>query len=56
MSTDTNDPSHVYLLEEALDLWLIVVENSTSLTPELVQLSKNLLTVIGWFEQIGFSS
>lgn len=33
-------------MEDALELWLVVVQNSTALTPELLQLSSNLLPVI----------
>lgn len=46
LSTNRAEPSHVYLLEEGLELWLVVVENSQTLTPELLQLSTNLLTII----------
>lgn len=46
MSTNKEDPSHIYLLEEGLELWLVVVENSTVLTPELFDLSANLLSII----------
>lgn len=47
ISTDVNDPSHVYLLEEGLELWLIVIENSSTMTPELLQLCGNVLPIIG---------
>ena len=47
MSTNKDDPSHVYLLEEGLELWLVVIENSTSLSPELLELSGNILRIIG---------
>lgn len=46
LSTNKNEPSHIYFLEDALELWLVVVQNSTTLTPELLQLSTNLLPVI----------
>lgn len=46
MSTNRDDPSHIYLLEEGLELWLVVVENSTALTPELFDLSENLIKII----------
>lgn len=47
MSTDKNEPSHIYFLEDALELWLVVVQNSTALTPELLNLCSNLLPIIG---------
>lgn len=47
MSTNKDEPSHIYFLEDALELWLVVVQNSTTLTPELLQLSVNLLPIIG---------
>lgn len=46
ISTDVNEPSHVYLLEDGLELWLMVIENSTVLTPELLQLCSNVLPII----------
>lgn len=47
LSTNKDEPSHIYFLEDALELWLVVIQNSTTLTPELLQLSSNLLPVIG---------
>lgn len=47
LSTNKDEPSHIYFLEDALELWLVVVQNSQNLTPELLQLSSNLLPVIG---------
>lgn len=47
ISTNINEPSHVYLMEEALDLWLAVLENSSSITPELLILCDNILPIIG---------
>lgn len=46
ISTNKDDPSHIYLLEEGLELWLVVIENSTTLNPELLELSTNILTII----------
>lgn len=42
-----DEPSHVYLLEEGLELWLSVIENSSLMTPELLQLCGNVLPIIG---------
>lgn len=47
LSTNKDEPSHIYFLEDALELWLVVVQNSTTLTPELLSLSSNLLPIIG---------
>lgn len=47
MSTNKDEPSHIYLLEEGLELWLVVIENSTTLSPELLELSTNILSIIG---------
>ncbi|XP_059610198.1 importin-11 [Phlebotomus argentipes] len=46
ISTNVEEPSHVYLLEEGLELWLSVIENSSSMTPELLQLCDNVLPII----------
>ncbi|KAJ6635893.1 Importin-11 [Pseudolycoriella hygida] len=46
ISTNTNEPSHVYLLEEGLELWLTLIENSIALNPELLDLSPNILSII----------
>lgn len=47
LSTNINEPSHVYLLEDGLDLWLAVVENSPAMAPELLMLCENILPIIG---------
>lgn len=47
LSTNKDEPSHIYFLEDALELWLVVIQNSTTLTPELLSLSLNLLPIIG---------
>lgn len=47
LSTNINEPSHIYFVEEALELWMVVIQNSTALTPELLQLSSNLFPIIG---------
>lgn len=46
-STNKEDPSHIYLLEEGLELWLVVLQNSDSINQELLQLSSNILPIIG---------
>lgn len=47
LSTNVGDPSHVYLMEDGLDLWLVVLENSSAITPELLSLCENILPIIG---------
>lgn len=47
LSTNIEEPSHVYLLEDGLDLWLAVLENSPAITPELLVLCENILPIIG---------
>ncbi|XP_055902462.1 importin-11 [Eupeodes corollae] len=46
LSTDIKEPSHIYLMEEGLSLWLSVMENSTVITPQLLDICKNLLPII----------
>ncbi|GAB0099223.1 importin-11 [Sergentomyia squamirostris] len=46
ISTDVKEECHVYLLEEGLELWLSVIENSKTMTPELLQLCDNVLPII----------
>uniref|UniRef100_A0A2M4BC08 Putative nuclear transport receptor kap120 importin beta superfamily n=1 Tax=Anopheles marajoara TaxID=58244 RepID=A0A2M4BC08_9DIPT len=46
MSTNVNEPSHVYLQEEGLELWVAVVHYSQTMTPELLSLCENLIPLI----------
>lgn len=46
-STNKDDPSHIYLLEEGLELWLVVLQNSATINTELLHLSNGLLPIIG---------
>lgn len=50
LSTNINEPSYIYFVEEALELWLVVIQNSTALTTELLQLSLNLFPIIGKYK------
>lgn len=45
-STDVNHEQHIYLWEDALDLWLITLHASSQMTPELLQLFQNLLPLL----------
>ncbi|KAG8325011.1 Importin-11 [Homalodisca vitripennis] len=42
LSTDTQQPSHVYLLEDGLELWLTLLENSTAMSQPLLLLYNNM--------------
>lgn len=42
LSTDVQQASYVYLLEDGLELWLAILENSTAMTQELMQLFRNM--------------
>ncbi|XP_058062595.1 importin-11 [Anopheles bellator] len=46
MSTNVNDPSHVYLLDEGLELWVAVVHYSHAMNQELLSLCENLIPLI----------
>ncbi|KAH8283563.1 hypothetical protein KR018_006464 [Drosophila ironensis] len=46
LSTDLQQHSHVYLIEDGIMLWLAVIGNSTVLTPELLALCDHLLPII----------
>ncbi|CRL05558.1 CLUMA_CG018181, isoform A [Clunio marinus] len=46
MSTNVNDPSTVYLLEEGLELWLVVIQYTSSPNEALFKLCGNLLPII----------
>uniref|UniRef100_A0A8I3X759 Importin-11 n=1 Tax=Callithrix jacchus TaxID=9483 RepID=A0A8I3X759_CALJA len=42
LSTDVSQPPHVYLLEDGLELWLVTLENSPCVTPELLRIFQNM--------------
>ncbi|XP_069689548.1 importin-11 isoform X2 [Periplaneta americana] len=42
LSTDVQQDCHVYLLEDGLELWLAVLENSSSMSHDLLQLFRNM--------------
>ncbi|XP_068146412.1 importin-11 [Drosophila tropicalis] len=46
LSTDLQQRSYVYLIEDGIMLWLAVIGNSTQLTPELLVLCDHLLPII----------
>lgn len=47
LGTDVNQSAIVYLLEDTLELWLTVLENSTTMTNELMQLFNNMPALLG---------
>ncbi|XP_075905574.1 importin-11 [Nelusetta ayraudi] len=46
LSTDVSQPPHVYLLEDGLELWLVTLENSPAITPELLRLFQNMSSLL----------
>ncbi|XP_073979099.1 importin-11-like [Rhodnius prolixus] len=42
LSTDVRQNCHVYLLEDGLELWQVVVENTAVITPAIMQLFSNM--------------
>ncbi|KAG5672402.1 hypothetical protein PVAND_002533 [Polypedilum vanderplanki] len=46
ISTNVNDPSTVYLLDEGLELWLITIQYAMQPNDSLLQLCNNLLPII----------
>nr|XP_012639492.1 importin-11 isoform X4 [Microcebus murinus] len=42
LSTDVSQPPHVYLLEDGLELWLVTLENSPCIAPELLRIFQNM--------------
>ncbi|XP_075209818.1 importin-11-like [Lycorma delicatula] len=42
LSTDVKQGAHVYLMEDGLELWLAVLENTSVMTPTLLQLFDNM--------------
>ncbi|NXF40407.1 IPO11 protein, partial [Nyctibius bracteatus] len=46
LSTDVSQPPHVYLLEDGLELWLVTLENSPYLTPELLRIFQNMSALL----------
>uniref|UniRef100_A0A4W3K432 Importin-11 n=1 Tax=Callorhinchus milii TaxID=7868 RepID=A0A4W3K432_CALMI len=46
LSTDVSQLPHVYLLEDGLELWLVTLENSPSITPELLRVFQNMSALL----------
>lgn len=47
LCTDVSQPPHVYLLEDGLDLWWAILENTTVCGPDLLNLAANLIPLLG---------
>lgn len=47
LGTNVNQGAIVYLLEDSLELWLTVLENTTTMTIELMQLFNNMPALLG---------
>ncbi|XP_052752176.1 importin-11 isoform X2 [Galleria mellonella] len=45
-STRLTEPAHVYLLEDALELWLAILETSHAADPATLQLAENLYPIL----------
>lgn len=48
LGTDVQQSAIVYLLEDCLELWLTVLENSLTMTNELMQLFTNMLALLDY--------
>ncbi|XP_072353064.1 importin-11 isoform X4 [Scyliorhinus torazame] len=46
LSTDVSQSPHVYLLEDGLELWLVTLENSPSITTELLGIFQNMSALL----------
>ncbi|BGP12651.1 hypothetical protein JCM10213v2_000568 [Rhodosporidiobolus nylandii] len=46
LSVDPSKPSHVYLQEDGLELWQVLLRRSTSLSPEMLSLLPLLISLI----------
>uniref|UniRef100_A0A8C6PNF4 Importin-11 n=1 Tax=Nothobranchius furzeri TaxID=105023 RepID=A0A8C6PNF4_NOTFU len=46
LSTDVTQPPHIYLLEDGLELWLVTLENSPAITPELLRIFQNMSALL----------
>ncbi|KAJ1942843.1 hypothetical protein GGF37_002927 [Kickxella alabastrina] len=45
-SIDLNDPAHVYLIEDGLELWLALVRNASALDPSIMALLQNIPSLL----------
>lgn len=54
LSTDVTQPPHVYLLEDGLDLWWAVLDNTSKYTDELISLAANMMPLLGKYKGFFF--
>lgn len=54
LGTDVNQSAIVYLLEDTLELWLAVLENSAVMTNDLMQLFNNMAALLGKYTKQNF--
>jgi len=47
-STDVHQSAHIYLCEDALDLWLATLQCSPSVAPSLLDLYSHMPALFGW--------
>lgn len=48
-STDSEQPAHVYLLEDALALWQAMIESLSQANPQVLQLLNNMPQLLGTY-------
>lgn len=46
-STDSDQPAHVYLLDDALALWQAMIESLSQANPQVLQLLNNMPQLLG---------
>jgi hypothetical protein len=46
-STDSEQPAHVYLLDDALALWQAMIESLSQANPQVLQLLNNMPQLLG---------
>uniref|UniRef100_A0A1B0APL9 Importin-7/11-like TPR repeats domain-containing protein n=1 Tax=Glossina palpalis gambiensis TaxID=67801 RepID=A0A1B0APL9_9MUSC len=49
LSTDVKEPCRVYLIAEGLSLWLAIVENSPIMSNALIELCRNIVSIMESF-------
>lgn len=48
LSVDVNQEGHVYLLEDGLELWIALLENTPTPTQAIMDLFRNIPALLGW--------
>ena len=47
VSTDLKESCSVYLMEDALELWLTVLHNTKTMSSQLFELTENIVPLLG---------